>query len=80
MLKRAPIGWNQEHHDVLEDGRWSKDRRQQVQRCRKIRLYVLDAAVVAARPHPWSTPWPDRHQEDAAHYDAASGRCRLSKK
>jgi hypothetical protein len=20
MLKRAPIGWNQEHYDVLEDG------------------------------------------------------------
>src|SRR5262249_31901431 len=27
-------------------------------------------SIVAARPHPRSPPWPDRHQENAAHHNA----------
>src|SRR5262249_29856874 len=31
---------------------------------------ALYRSIVAARPHPRSPPWPDRHQENAAHHNA----------
>jgi hypothetical protein len=47
------------------------ERRQRSLACRLVAVHrALYRSIVAARPHPRSPPWPDWHQENAAHHNA----------